>query len=47
MFGARTTFRDTVSPAQLRIDRLERADAGNYSCRVDFRNSPTVYRCRG
>ena len=28
MFGARATFRDTVSPAQLRIDRLERTDAG-------------------
>ena len=43
MFGARTTFRDTVSPSQLRIDRLERTDAGKYTCRVDFRNSPTVY----
>ena len=28
MFGARATFRDTVSPAQLRIDRLGRTDAG-------------------
>ena len=43
MFGARATFRDTVSPSQLRIDRLERSDAGKYTCRVDFRNSPTVY----
>ena len=42
MFGARATFRDTVSPAQLRIDRLERTDAGRYTCRVDFRASPTV-----
>ena len=42
MFGARATFRDSVSPAQLRIDRLERTDAGRYSCRVDFRASPTV-----
>ena len=42
MFGARATFRDTVSPAQLRIDRLERTDGGRYTCRVDFRDSPTV-----
>ena len=38
-----TFYRDTVSPAQLRIEQLERGDAGRYTCRVDFRISPTVY----
>ena len=42
-FGARASFRDTVSPAQLRIDKVERGDSGKYVCRVDFMNSPTVY----
>ena len=41
-FGSRTSFRDTVSPAQLRIDKVEKGDEGSYMCRVDFRNSPTV-----
>ena len=31
-----------VSPAQLRVDNIEESDAGNFSCRVDFSNSPTV-----
>ena len=31
-----------MSPAQLRVDNIEEEDAGNFSCRVDFRNSPTV-----
>eukprot|EP00092_Neocalanus_flemingeri_P025919 GFUD01028088.1.p1 GENE.GFUD01028088.1~~GFUD01028088.1.p1 ORF type:complete len:164 (-),score=53.95 GFUD01028088.1:125-616(-) len=41
-FGARASFRDTASPAQLRIDRVEKGDEENYMCRVDFMNSPTV-----
>merc|ERR1711892_391088 len=41
-FGARASFRDTVSPAQLRIERVEKGDEGTYICRVDFRESPTV-----
>ena len=41
-FGARASFRDTVSPAQLRIERVEKGDEGTYMCRVDFRESPTV-----
>ena len=41
-FGARASFRDTVSPAQLRIERVEKEDEGTYMCRVDFRESPTV-----
>ena len=41
-FGARASFRDTVSPAQLRIVKVEKGDEGSYMCRVDFRNSPTV-----
>ena len=31
-----------MSPAQLRVDNIEEGDAGNFSCRVDFSNSPTV-----
>ena len=39
---SKSSFRDTVSPAQLRIDKVEKGDEGSYMCRVDFRNSPTV-----
>ena len=35
-------FRDSSAPAQLMISQVKMSDAGVYSCRVDFRSSPTV-----
>jgi hypothetical protein len=37
----RLTFITTLNPAVLRIENVQEEDAGEYRCRVDFRNSPT------
>ena len=41
-FGPRTYFRDSSEPAQLIISDVQMEDMGEYKCRVDFRDSPTV-----
>ena len=42
-FGDRAHFRVTTKPAVLSVTGVQRFDAGTYTCRVDFRQSPTVY----
>ena len=42
-FGDRAHFRVTTRPAVLSVTGVQRFDAGTYTCRVDFRQSPTVY----
>lgn len=42
-FGDRAHFRVSTSPAVLSVTGVQRFDAGAYTCRVDFRQSPTVY----
>lgn len=42
-FGDRAHFRVTQRPAVLSVDTVRRFDAGTYTCRVDFRQSPTIY----
>lgn len=43
MFGNRAYFRVSSKPAVLSIAGVQKHDAGMYTCRVDFRQSPTVY----
>ena len=44
-FGERAHFRAGTrpGPAVLSVDGVRRFDAGTYTCRVDFRQSPTIY----
>lgn len=42
-FGDRAHFRVSTQPAVLSVTGVQRFDAGTYTCRVDFRQSPTVY----
>ena len=42
-FGDRAHFRVSTRPAVLSVTGVQRFDAGTYTCRVDFRQSPTVY----
>ena len=42
-FGERAHFRASASPAVLSVTGVQRFDAGTFMCRVDFRQSPTVY----
>ena len=42
-FGDRAHFRVSTRPAVLSVTGVRRFDAGTYTCRVDFRQSPTVY----
>ena len=42
-FGDRAHFRVSTKPAILSVTGVQRFDAGTYTCRVDFRQSPTVY----
>ena len=42
-FGDRAHFRVSSQPAVLSVTGVQRFDAGTYTCRVDFRQSPTVY----
>ena len=42
-FGDRAHFRVSSKPAVLSVTGVQRFDAGTYTCRVDFRQSPTVY----
>ena len=42
-FGDRAHFRVSSRPAVLSVTGVQRFDAGTYTCRVDFRQSPTVY----
>ncbi len=42
-FGDRAHFRVSSKPAMLSVTGVQRFDAGTYTCRVDFRQSPTVY----
>ena len=42
-FGDRAHFRVSTWPAVLKVTGVQRFDAGTYTCRVDFRQSPTVY----
>ena len=42
-FGDRAFFRVSTRPAVLSVTGVQRFDAGTYTCRVDFRQSPTVY----
>ena len=42
-FGERAHFRASGSPAVLSVTGVQRFDAGTFMCRVDFRQSPTVY----
>jgi hypothetical protein len=42
-FGDRAHFRVSTRPAMLSVTGVQRFDAGTYTCRVDFRQSPTVY----
>ena len=42
-FGDRAHFRASASPAVLSVTGVQRFDAGTFMCRVDFRQSPTVY----
>lgn len=41
VFGERATMRTNVVPAELEIDPLQSTDGGVYTCRVDFKDSPT------
>ncbi len=43
VFGNRAYFRVTSKPAVLSIAGVQKHDAGMYTCRVDYRQSPTVY----
>ena len=40
-FGPRAYFQLSSSPAELRVEDIQEAEAGIYRCRVDYRNSPT------
>ena len=42
-FGDRAHFRVSTWPAVLKVTGVQRYDAGTYTCRVDFRQAPTVY----
>ncbi|XP_059086678.1 roundabout homolog 1-like [Tigriopus californicus] len=42
-FGDRAHFRVSTSPAMLSVTGVQRFDKGTYICRVDFRQSPTMY----
>ena len=42
-FGDRAHFRVSTKPAALSVTGVQRFDGGTYICRVDFRQSPTVY----
>ena len=42
-FGDRAHFRVATYPAELAVTGVRRFDAGTYTCRVDFRQSPTIY----
>ena len=42
-FGDRAHFRVSTFPAVLKVTGVQRFDAGTYTCRVDFRQAPTVY----
>ena len=42
-FGDRAHFRVSTRPAVLKVTGVQRFDAGTYTCRVDFRQAPTVY----
>ena len=42
-FGDRAHFRVSTWPAVLKVTGVQRFDAGTYTCRVDFRQAPTVY----
>ncbi|CAB4064681.1 unnamed protein product [Lepeophtheirus salmonis] len=42
-FGDRAHFRVSSNPATLSVTDVHRLDAGTYTCRVDFRQSPTIY----
>ena len=42
-FGDRAHFRVSTLPAVLSVTGVQRFDGGEYICRVDFRQSPTVY----
>eukprot|EP00095_Tigriopus_kingsejongensis_P004299 snap_masked-scaffold346_size200932-processed-gene-0.5 protein:Tk04299 transcript:snap_masked-scaffold346_size200932-processed-gene-0.5-mRNA-1 annotation:"RT01315p" len=42
-FGDRAHFRVTTQPAMLSVTGVQRFDKGTYICRVDYRQSPTVY----
>lgn len=42
-FGDRAHFRVSTRPAVLSVTGVQRFDAGTYTCRVDYRQSPTVY----
>ena len=38
----RAFFRSSLSPGRLLLDSVKLADAGIYTCRVDFRIQPTA-----
>ena len=42
-FGDRAHFRVSSVPAMLSVTDVRRFDAATYTCRVDFRQSPTIY----
>lgn len=41
--GGRAYFRIATDPPSLVIENVKESDAGLYKCRLDFKNSPTVY----
>ena len=43
LLGTRAYFRTDTQPAMLTITGVRSQDGGQYTCRVDFRKSPTKY----
>ena len=39
--GDRAYFDLSTSPAVLRVDKIQKEEAGIYRCRVDFKSAPT------